>query len=96
MLTDGLIDEIRSLENDGLSGALREKKIVGYSEILDVFDNKITMEEAINLIKQHTRNYAKRQLTWFRNRTSPIWINPLESGFKNKVFSIIDEYLKRT
>ncbi len=96
MLTDGLMEEVRSLENDGVGEALRKKKIVGYSEILDVFDGKSTMEEAINLIKQHTRNYAKRQLTWFRNRNSPIWINPLENGFKNKVYSIIDEYLKRT
>ena len=41
-------------------------KTIGYQEILQYFDGEISLDSAIDLIKQHTRNYAKRQLTWFR------------------------------
>jgi tRNA dimethylallyltransferase len=96
MVTAGLIDEVRRLVDEGLGEALKTKKIVGYTEILNALEGDYSMDEAINLIKQHTRNYAKRQMTWFRNRLSPDWINPLETGFHDKVFELIDDYLKRT
>jgi tRNA dimethylallyltransferase len=96
MVTAGLIDEVKRLVDDGLGEALKAKKIVGYTEILNGLEGDYSMDEAINLIKRHTRNYAKRQMTWFRNRLSPKWINPLETGFHDKVFELIDDYLKRT
>lgn len=96
MIESGLEEEIRKIVNEGSGGALKKKKIVGYAEILDALDSEYSMAEAIRLIKQHSRNYAKRQLTWFRNRCSPIWVNPLEKGFEGKVFALIDDYLKRT
>jgi tRNA dimethylallyltransferase len=96
MVESGLVEEVKGLVDDGLGEALINKKIVGYTEILDAFEGKHSIPEAVNLIKQHTRNYAKRQLTWFRNRLSPHWVNPLESGFHGKVFELIDDYLKRT
>jgi tRNA dimethylallyltransferase len=95
MIDAGLIDETRKLVDKGMGEALRKKKIVGYTEILEVFDGRIATNRAIELIKQHTRNYAKRQMTWFRNRLTPTWVNPLESDFQGKVFELIDEYLKR-
>ncbi len=96
MVEAGLIEEVKKLVDDGMGGVLRKKKIVGYIEILDAFEGRHSIPEAVRLIKQHTRNYAKRQLTWFRNRLSPQWVNPLESGFHGKVFELIDDYLKRT
>jgi len=96
MVGSGLVEEVRKLVDDGMGEALRKKKIVGYTEILDAFEGKHSIPVAVNLIKQHTRNYAKRQLTWFRNRLSPYWVNPFESGFHGKVFELIDDYLKRT
>ena len=96
MVESGLIKEVKKLVDDGMGGVLRKKKIVGYIEILDAFEGRHSIPEAVRLIKQHTRNYAKRQLTWFRNRLSPQWVNPLESGFHGKVFELIDDYLKRT
>lgn len=95
MISAGLVDEVKTLVDEGLGGALKAKKIVGYTEILNAMEGEYSMEDAVNLIKQHTRNYAKRQLTWFRNRLSPYWINPLEDGFQGKVFELIDDYLKR-
>lgn len=65
MIEDGLIDETKFL----LKKHGRIKNFVctiGYQEILAYLDGKWTLEEAVDKLKQHTRNYAKRQLTWFR------------------------------
>ena len=65
MVEQGLIDETqRLLEKHG-----RIKNFVctiGYQEILTYLDGEVSLEEALEKLKQHTRNYAKRQLTWFR------------------------------
>ena len=63
MIEDGLEDEVRSLFSYKDLPALQT---VGYKEFFDYFDGKCTREEAIEKIKQHTRNYAKRQITWFK------------------------------
>jgi tRNA dimethylallyltransferase len=63
MIEDGLEDEVRSLISYKDLPALQT---VGYKEFFDYFDGKCTQEEAIEKIKQHTRNYAKRQITWFK------------------------------
>ncbi|MBP7821637.1 MAG: tRNA (adenosine(37)-N6)-dimethylallyltransferase MiaA [Saprospiraceae bacterium] len=65
MLSDGLLDEVRGLLQFRTLNALNT---VGYSELFDYFDGKCSLTEASNLIKQHTRNYAKRQITWFRHQ----------------------------
>ena len=63
MIEDGLEEEARSLMDYKELPALQT---VGYKEFFDYFDGKYTREEAIEKIKQHTRNYAKRQITWFK------------------------------
>jgi tRNA dimethylallyltransferase len=64
MITAGLMEEVKSVY---LYKNLKALQTVGYSELFDYFDDKCSLPEAIEKIKQHTRNYAKRQLTWFRN-----------------------------
>ncbi len=96
MMAGGLLDEIKRLLSDGLGVAIKKKKIVGYYELIDSIEKDVSLDAAVSLVKQHSRNYAKRQLTWFRNRTSPIMVNPLEDGFDRKVFGVIDDYLNRT
>jgi len=73
MITNGLVDEARSLLPYRNENAL---KTVGYSEIFDHFDGKLTMDQAIEKIKTNTRRYAKRQLTWFRKDDSIRWFHP--------------------
>jgi tRNA dimethylallyltransferase len=58
---------------------LESLKTVGYSEFFRHFEGELNEEECINLIKQHTRNYAKRQVTWFKNQTPAMWIEPKQS-----------------
>lgn len=61
---------------------LQALQTVGYKELFDYFENKTDKKTAIELIKQNTRRYAKRQLTWFRKNKDYVWINPLkEEGF---------------
>ncbi len=66
MVTHGLFDEARAICNSPYGIALRELKVVGYAELIRHFDGELSREEAIRLIKQNTRRFAKRQYTWFR------------------------------
>ena len=73
MISDGLVDEVQSLEKFKELNAL---KTVGYSEIFDYLDDLTSLEEAISAIKQNTRRFAKRQLTWFRRDEEITWFEP--------------------
>ncbi len=63
MMEDGLLEEVKSLYEFRERPAL---KTVGYRELFDYMDGKYSLEEAVDLIKQNTRRYAKRQMTWWR------------------------------
>ena len=63
MIKEGLDDEARFLYPNRALNALQT---VGYKEFFDYYDGRITKDQAIEQIKQHTRQYAKRQLTWFK------------------------------
>lgn len=65
MMEQGLQDEVKSLKEFKSCKALQT---VGYKELFSYFDNEMSQKEAIEKIKQHTRNYAKRQNTWFKNQ----------------------------
>jgi tRNA dimethylallyltransferase len=67
MLEKGLLEEVKSLYDFKDYNAL---KTVGYQEIIDFLDEKRSLDEAIDKIKQHTRNYAKRQNTWFKKQSN--------------------------
>ena len=70
MLTLGLLKEAESLYP---FRHLKALQTVGYQELFDHFDNKCSLDEAVEKIKQHTRNFAKRQLTWFKKDLEVIW-----------------------
>src|SRR5690606_4860874 len=75
MIKNGLVDEVKSLIAFRNYNALNT---VGYSEIFDYLDHKIDLESAVNSIKQNTRRFAKRQLTWFRRDEEIKWFEPNE------------------
>ncbi len=66
MVADGIFDEVAALRDAGLSQVNTSMQAIGYKEILQYFDGKCSYNEAIDMIKLHTRHYGKRQLTWFR------------------------------
>lgn len=75
MIHDGLVDEVKSLT---AYRDVQAMQTVGYKEIIAYLDGTYTLEEAIAKIKQHSCNYAKRQLTWFRHQGDWTEFNPLE------------------
>lgn len=72
MFEDGLLNEAKNLFPLRHLNALQT---VGYSELFDYFENSIDLKTAKEKIKQNTRNYAKRQMTWFRKDKEFVWIN---------------------
>ena len=69
MMEAGLVGEARNLwEKLGPTTEAQSTKAIGYSELFQYFDQEISLDEAVEAIKQNSRRYAKRQLTWFRNR----------------------------
>lgn len=75
MIEDGLLEEIQSLYDYRELPALQT---VGYSELFEYLDKKISLDEAAARIRHNTKQYAKRQMTWFRKDPEITWINPGE------------------
>ena len=73
MITNGLVEEVLGLQE---FQSLIPLKTLGYSEIFDVINNKCSLETAIEKIKQHSRNYAKRQMTWLRRYSDVHYLDP--------------------
>lgn len=93
MVKQGLINEVRELFDSGLNTLNSQSmKGIGYKEIIEYFNGIHSLELAIEKIKQHTRNYAKRQITWFKRNKNIIWFNPLEDN--NLIEKIIKIYKK--
>ena len=80
MISDGLEDEIRSLMSMGLSSSDISMKGIGYKEMIDAMNGRITMEVATELIKRNSRRYAKRQMTWFRRYPDIRWFDLSENS----------------
>jgi tRNA dimethylallyltransferase len=72
MLQNGLLEEVKNLLPHKNLNALQT---VGYTELFDFFDNKLSLDRAAELIKQNTRHYAKRQITWFKKDGDVNWLN---------------------
>lgn len=75
MMEDGLLEEAQHLLPHRHLNALQT---VGYQELFNFFTGMYSLDRAVELIKQHTRHYAKRQLTWFRKNEDITWHTPGE------------------
>ena len=86
MMEDGLLEEVQSLLPQRSLNAL---KTVGYTELIKHLDGEITLDFALDQIKQHTRNYAKRQLTWLRRYHDLYWLDP------NSITPLLEQVLSK-
>ena len=75
MIKNGLVEEVQKLKDMSYHREMVSMQGLGYKEILDYLDGKMTLEEAVSLIKKETRHFAKRQLTWFRRERDVIWFD---------------------
>jgi tRNA dimethylallyltransferase len=74
MLEEGLVDEVRALMSSGLTEKSTSLQAIGYKELLAYLNCAISLEAAVSQIKQSSRRYAKRQLTWFRRMPYIQWV----------------------
>lgn len=74
MLEAGLVEEIRSLLDSGIPEKCTAMQAIGYKEFVAALDGQCTIEEAADQVRQSSRRYAKRQLTWFRRNPSMHWL----------------------
>ena len=83
MIENGLIEEVENLlkKYNEFPTAMQG---LGYKEVVEYLQNEITKDEMIEKIKQESRRYAKRQLTWFRKNKQTIWID----GLKNIEYNV--------
>lgn len=89
MLQNGLEEEAKSLydKNIKTKGVMTP---IGYKELFEYFDGIVSKEEAIEKIKQKSRNYAKRQYTWFKNKIDVTWFDVNFKNFDETVFEILE------
>jgi len=89
MLDNGLIDEVKVLL-EKYKEFPTAMQAIGYKEIRDYLDGKIEKEEAIEKIKQESRRYAKRQITWFKKNKEITWLDGLQDK-QNNINIILEE-----
>lgn len=94
MMDQGLLDEAETMYKKYSHLSLTANQIIGYKEFYPYFAGECTLEESINKVKQHSRNLAKKQMTWFKNQMDVDWydvdFNQFESVV-NKVINNIEE-----
>lgn len=90
MKEQGLVEEVRALFDSGLREC-QSIQAIGYKELYDYFEGKVSFETAIENLKQNSRRYAKRQLTWFRNKMDVEWFEMSDS---QKKFAEISSYIE--
>ncbi len=94
MIDEGLIDEVKKLKDMGLDESYVSMKGLGYKEILRYLEGRISLDEAVRIIKRDTRHFAKRQLTWFKRERDCIWINKDEFLYDNE--KILEHMMQKT
>nr|WP_294945734.1 tRNA (adenosine(37)-N6)-dimethylallyltransferase MiaA [uncultured Mucilaginibacter sp.] len=87
MVADGLVKEVEGLLPYRHLNALNT---VGYSEVFDFFDGNTDLPTAISMIKQNTRRFAKRQMTWFRKDEGIVWVDALGDDLMEKMLGVIE------
>ncbi|CZQ87400.1 trna dimethylallyltransferase [Trichococcus palustris] len=95
MLENGLLEEARALYDLDLPEKAQSTRGIGYKEWFDFFKGKVSLEEATENLKQNSRRYAKRQLTWFRNRMKKIhWFDLIQDkDALARVENLVDDFI---
>lgn len=93
MVKQGLFDEVLKFYNQGITG--QSVQAIGYKEIYDYYDGNCNYEETIERIKQASRRYAKRQLTWFKNKMDAHWFDPSKQSINEIASEIINQIKNR-
>ena len=93
MFANGLEEEVHNLICKADDWDLQSLQGIGYKEWKGYFQGNNTLEEVSELIKKNSRNFAKRQYTWFNNQMNVHWYDITEDGYKEKLFNDLDIWL---
>jgi tRNA dimethylallyltransferase len=88
MIREGLIDEVKKLYDAGIKS--QSVEAIGYKELYQYFDQSISLEEAIRLVKRNSRRYAKRQYTFFNNQFEVNWFNVNLEDFDQTIQAVLN------
>lgn len=92
MIAAGLVAEVRSLLDSGVSASLNSMQSIGYRHMADYLEGRLDWPEAVRTMKRDTRRYAKRQMTWFMKETDILWKRPDEiAAMRNLIRDFIDK-----
>ena len=94
MYEKGLLDECIKLKKLGYTSSMQSMQGIGYKEVLLYLDGLITLEESTDMVKQGSRNYAKRQLTWFRKDPRAVFLNKDEMSDNEILDKIVNDINK--
>lgn len=93
MVKEGLIEEAKYFYDNNLLSKT-SKATIGYKELFEYFDNLISLEEAIDLIKKNSRHYAKRQMTWFNNKPDVVKVKINLNNFNQTIEEVKNTIIK--
>lgn len=97
MLEQGLIEEVKTLLDKGITAENQCMRAIGYKEVLSYLNGQCNFEEMVQILKQHSRNFAKRQLTFLRGMENVNYINVSDKQIAlNEILKLVDCWLKRT
>jgi tRNA dimethylallyltransferase len=82
MIDDGLVDEIKTIYELNIKEIVEEINVIGYAEMFKYIDGKIDLNTAVNMIKQNSRRFAKRQITWFRGMDNIKYVESAEKALE--------------
>ena len=85
MMEEGLLEEVKELSGLGIPKTATSMQSLGYREIISYLEGEYDLDRAVYLIKQNTRHFAKRQLTWFRRERDVIWIDKNDFGYDDEL-----------
>lgn len=91
MINEGLLDEVKGLFDKKIN-TIPINTAIGYKELYKYFNNEISLNEGVDLIKKNSRHYAKRQYTWINHQMDVKWFNVDINNF-NKTINEVEEYL---
>ncbi|MDA1621668.1 tRNA (adenosine(37)-N6)-dimethylallyltransferase MiaA [Bacillus cereus group sp. LD113LC] len=94
MMDQGLLEEVEGLYNRGIRDC-QSIQAIGYKEIYDYFEDRVSLEEAVSQLKTNSRRYAKRQLTWFRNKMDVTWFDVTDGEKTLEILRYIEGKLQR-
>lgn len=95
MLEQGLVNEVRTLQEKGCTRDMVSMQGLGYKEILDYLNGVLSLEESVRILKRDTRHFAKRQLTWFKRERDVIWIEKQRFAYDDQaILTYMEEQLR--